>query len=103
MAVERPSLGNFPRRGPAIQITASALMPPITCTVAAPPASRKPAPTEKFVPSAASHPPAQIQCAASGKIIAAKTAADAQPAASLQRSAPEPHGSRTIIDRKSVV
>ena len=97
MAVERPSLGNLPRRGPAIQTTASALRPPSTCTVAAPPASRKPAPTPKFVPRAPSHPLAQIQCAARGKTMAARMAAEAQPAASLQRSAPEPHGSNTTI------
>ena len=72
MAVDRPSLGNLPRRGPAIQTTPSALRPPSTCTVAAPPASRNPAPTLKFAPSAASHPPAQIQCAARGKTNAAK-------------------------------
>jgi hypothetical protein len=37
-------LGELARRGPAIQTTASALRPPRTWTVAAPPGSRKPAP-----------------------------------------------------------
>ena len=94
MAVEKPSLGNLPRRGPAIQMTAMALKPPSTWTVAAPPGSRKPAPREKLTPSWASHPPPQIQCAARGKTRAARRAAAAQPAVRRQRSAPEPQGMR---------
>src|SRR5208337_955867 len=57
IAVDRPSRGNLPRRGPAIHTRANAVSPPRACTVAAPPASKNPAPNPKFAPNCASHPP----------------------------------------------
>jgi hypothetical protein len=89
------ALGNLPRRGPAIQTTASALSPPRVCTVAAPPASKIPRPAQSSTPSCASHPPPQIQFAARGNTIPASTAADAHPAAeppAIGSGAPRNHG-----------
>src|ERR1035438_4174287 len=99
MAVDNPSLGNFPRRGPAIQTTTSALNPPRTWIVAAPPTSRNPKPSEKLSPSWASQPAPQIQCETKGKTSAARTAAEAAPAVKRQRSAPDPQGMRTARDK----
>src|SRR5271157_4570931 len=92
MAVEIPVLGYLPARGPSSQISASALRPPTICMVAAPAGSINPAPSEKFRPRPASHPPPHTQCITSGQTTPATTAVAAQPAASRQRSAPLPHG-----------
>ena len=80
-------------------MTASALNPPSTWIAPAPPMSRNPAPRPKFAPSCASQAPPHTQCAKKGNATTASTAANAAPAVSRKRSAPEPHGISTAKAR----